>query len=226
MRILFAEDDEDLGFGIRLALEKLNYRIDHVRDGMAAEHLLLVQPYDLVILDIGLPKMSGLEVLRRLRQQKSGVAVIVLTARDSIEDKVAGLDAGADDYLVKPFAMDELAARVRALLRRGSGASSVLSHGQLRVDTATRAATVADQPLKLAPREFILLELFVQHVGKLLQKNDLVQRFSDWDNELGSNAIEVSVFRLRKKLEPYGIEIKTIRGAGYLLEADHDHAVD
>lgn len=226
MRILLVEDDEDLGFALQRALEKLHYVVDHVGDGAAADHMLLTQPYDLVVLDIGLPRLSGLDVLRRLRQRRNAVAVLALTARDSVEDRVAGLDAGADDYLVKPFAMTELLARVRALLRRGTGNSSVLSCGRLRVDTAARSASIDNNPLPLTPREFALTEILVRHAGKLVPKADLVQRFSDWDNEIGSNAIEVSIFRLRRKLTPCGVGIRTVRGIGYVMEESGGDIVD
>ncbi|MDA5194414.1 response regulator [Govanella unica] len=221
MRILLIEDDADLGFGISLALGKLNYKLDLAGDGIAAEHMLLTQSYDLIILDLGLPKMDGFGVLRQIRHRKIDTPVLILTARDSIEDRVAGLDAGADDYLVKPFAMTELTARIRALLRRSlGGETAVLRNGVLTLDTASQIAKAGDKFLKLTPREFILLELIMRKSGQIVHKSDLIDRFSDWDNELGENAIEVSIFRLRKKLAPYGITIQTIRGAGYLMERD------
>lgn len=226
MRILLVEDDDDLAFGLKLALEKLGYKVDPAVDGVAADHMLLTQTFDLVILDVGLPRMDGLTVLRRLRHRRVAVPVLLLTARDGLVDRVAGLDAGADDYLVKPFALEELAARVRALLRRGTGASSLLVNGSLTVDTAARTACIGETPLTLTPREFVLLELFMQKLGKVLSKQDLIQRFSDWDNEIGENAVEVSVFRLRKKLSPYHIHISTIRAAGYRMEPGDGHPVD
>ena len=220
MRILFVEDDADLGFGVQLALQKMSYQVDHVDNGIKADQMLLVQLYDLVILDIGLPGISGLDVLRRLRLRKSKVPVLVLTARDHVADRVSGLDAGADDYLVKPFAMTELEARARALMRRGGGGSSVFEYDILRIDTVARTVFAGDTLLKQAPREFILLELFMHNQGTVLNKKDLIERFSGSGSELGENAIEVSIFRLRKKLEPHGIRLKTVRNAGYLLEAE------
>ncbi len=223
MRILLVEDDADLGYGIQLGLHKQGHTVELVENGYSADHILLTQRYDLVILDIGLPRMSGLEVLKALRLRQVETPVLLLTARDSITDRVDGLDAGADDYLVKPFSMEEFSARVRALLRRGSGASALLSCGQLQVDTRNRSVHIGDELLKITPRDYMLLEVLLRHPGRLVPKDDLIQRFSSWDNELGGNAIEVSIFRLRKKLEPYGIAIQTVRGAGYLItECSHD----
>ncbi|NNM51497.1 MAG: response regulator transcription factor [Pseudomonadales bacterium] len=217
MRILLVEDDADLGYGIQLGLHKQGHTVDLVEDGLSANHWLLTQLYDVVILDIGLPRMSGLEVLKTLRLRKSDIPVLLLTARDSITDRVEGLDAGADDYLVKPFSMEEFSARVRALLRRGTGTSAILTCGKLQVDTRNHSVSVEDELIKITPRDYVLLEVLLLHPGQLVPKDDLIQRFSSWDNELGGNAIEVSIFRLRKKLEPYGIAIQTVRGAGYLI---------
>ncbi len=218
MRVLYAEDDDDLAFALGLMLDKLGYKADHARDGVSADQLLQVQNYDLLILDLGLPRLDGLEVLRRLRARGQQLAVLVLTARDGVEARVCGLDAGADDYLVKPFAMLELGARLRALLRRGTGGSAVLQHGSLHLDTAARSVHVAGEELALTRRELALLELLLQRVGKVVGKRELVERFSDWDNALGDNAIEVAIFRLRRKLQAAGIVISTVRSQGYRME--------
>ncbi len=219
MRILYAEDDDDLGYALGLMLEKLGYKADHAREGREADLMLRTQSYDLLILDWGLPYLDGIEVLRRLRARAQTLPVILLTAKDEVEDRVRGLDAGADDYLAKPFAMSELAARVRALLRRGNAGSALLQHAHLCLDTAARTAQLAGQPLALTAREFVLLERLLLQVGKVVSKRELVDRFSDWDHELGDNAIEVAIFRLRRKLQGAGIVITTVRSLGYRMEA-------
>ncbi len=218
MRVLYAEDDDDLAFALGLMLDKLGYKADLARDGVTADQFLQVQNYDLLILDLGLPRLDGLEVLRRLRARGQQLAVLVLTARDGVEARVRGLDAGADDYLVKPFAMLELGARLRALLRRGTAGSVILQHGALSLDTAARRVLVGAEELALTRRELALLELLLQRVGKVVSKRELVERFSDWDNALGDNAIEVAIFRLRRKLQAAGIVISTVRSQGYRME--------
>ncbi len=218
MRVLYAEDDDDLAFALGLMLDKLGYKADLARDGVTGDQFLQVQNYDLLILDLGLPRLDGLEVLRRLRARGQQLAVLVLTARDGVEARVRGLDAGADDYLVKPFAMLELGARLRALLRRGTAGSVILQHGALSLDTAARRVLVGAEELALTRRELALLELLLQRVGKVVSKRELVERFSDWDNALGDNAIEVAIFRLRRKLQAAGIVISTVRSQGYRME--------
>jgi len=168
-----------------------------------------------------LPKLSGFEVLRRLRRRSSLVPVLVLSARDALSDRVKGLDLGADDYLTKPFDLPELEARVRALIRRGqSGGSSLLSHGPLTLDTSGRRATLAGASLELSAREIGVLEVLMLRSGRVVNKEQLAEQLYGWDEEVGANAIEVYVHRLRKKLEPAGVAIRTIRGLGYLLEKE------
>ena len=226
MRILLAEDDPVLADGLTRSLHQSDYAVDCVGTGDQADHVLLAQNYDLVILDLGLPKLDGFEVLRRLRHRGSKVPVLVLTARDGLDERVRGLDLGADDYLTKPFDLPELEARVRALIRRGqSGGGSILTHGALQLDTAGRRATLSGAPLDLSARELGVLEVLMHRSGRVVNKEQLAEQLYGWDEEVGANAIEVYVHRLRRKLEPAGVVIRTIRGLGYLLEKS-PHAQD
>jgi len=224
MRLLIIEDDAPLASGLRRMLEAEGHAVDVTARGedavLAAGH----ERFDLVILDIGLPRMDGFEVLRRLRAAASGnneppMPVLVLTARDAIEDRVRGLDLGADDYRVKPFALPELTARVRALLRRSQahGGPRIL-HGPLALDTVARRAFLRGEPLELAAREWAVLEVLLAKVEKIVSKEAIIQAVAGWGDELSPNAIEVYVSRLRAKLEPAGIRIRTVRGFGYMLE--------
>lgn len=219
MRIFVAEDDAVLADALQQSLRQAGYAVDHVRSGSEADIALMQPVYDLVILDIGLPRMDGFEVLRRLRGREFKVPVLILTARDRIQDRVKGLDLGADDYLTKPFALQELEARVRALLRRGQGASSpMLNHGHLVYDLTARQAMIEGKPVDLSARELAVLESLLLNAGKVVSKEQLVEKLCDWGEHVGTNAIEVYVHRLRKKLDSIDGEIKTIRGLGYLME--------
>ena len=219
MRILVAEDDAILADGVARTLRQSGYAVDWVKNGVEADTALDTDDFDLLILDIGLPKKSGLDVLKRLRARDSRVPVLILTALDGINDRVRGLDAGADDYLAKPFELAELEARVRALTRRGmAGGATLLRHGSLTYDQVGRIARLNGEPLELSAREVSLLEIFLSRAGRLVSKDQLVSHLCEWGEEVSPNAIEVYVHRLRKKLEPGGVRIVTVRGLGYSLE--------
>ena len=219
MRILVAEDDAILADGVLRSLRQAGYAVDWVRNGLEADAALDADEFDLLILDIGLPKKSGLDVLKRLRARDSRLPVLILTALDGVNDRVRGLDAGADDYLAKPFELAELEARVRALTRRGmAGGPTLLRHGALSYDQVGRMARVNGEPLELSAREVSLLEIFLQRAGRLVSKDQLVSHLCEWGEEVSPNAIEVYVHRLRKKLEAGGVRIVTVRGLGYSLE--------
>ncbi len=219
MRLLVVEDNPALGRSIESAFRAKGWAVDRQESGDDADTALRTQEYDLVILDLGLPDLDGLEVLRRLRGRKSRVPVLVLTARDGVQDRVQGLNLGADDYLCKPFALAELEARAGALVRRGvGGAAAVIEHGRLTLDTAARLARVDGQPFDLPRRELSLLEVLLVHRGQVVAKQSLHDKLFGFDDEAGVNAVEIYVHRLRKKLEPVGVRIRTVRGLGYLLE--------
>jgi len=220
MRILIVEDDPALADGLTRSLDQSGYAVDLAANGEQANIMLRDAVYDLAILDLGLPKLDGTEVLRRLRQRGGRTPVLVLTARDAVEDRVQGLDLGADDYLTKPFDLVELEARIRALIRRGQlGSNASLQCGQLVFDPAGRRAWCGDSPLDLSAREFGVLEVLMMRQGKVVNKEQIMEALCNWDEDLGDNAIEVYIHRLRKKLESSGARIRTIRGLGYLLEA-------
>jgi two-component system OmpR family response regulator len=219
MRLLIAEDDATLAEGLMHSLRQAGYAVDCVRDGVEADSALLGGQFDLLILDLGLPKLTGLEVLRRLRARSSKLPVLILTAKDGVADRVHGLDLGADDYLAKPFALEELGARVRALTRRGqAGGSPVIRNGLLSYDQVGKVAMLGDQILDLSARELALLEILLQRAGRMVSKEHLVDHLCEWGEEVSANAIEVYVHRLRRKLDDGGVKIMTVRGLGYCIE--------
>jgi DNA-binding response OmpR family regulator len=216
MRVLLVEDDRLLGDALQAGLREAGYAVEWLRDGIAAEVALAAEPFGAVVLDLGLPRLSGLELLRRIRGRGDRTPVVVLTARDAIDDRVRGLDLGADDYLVKPVALAELNARVRAVTRRAGGvASGLLEVGALVLDPAARTVRYRGAPVELQPREFALLHALALRAGHVLTRGQLESQLYEWDEALDSNAIEVHVHRLRRKLATD--LIRTVRGVGYLL---------
>lgn len=217
MRILLAEDDELLGAGVRDALERARYTVDWVQDGGHALAALRAAPFDLVILDLGLPGVDGIDVLRGVRGAGSTTPVLVLTARDAPAQRVAGLDAGADDYLTKPFDVDELLARMRALQRRARGAAvNVIEHGPLRLDPASFSVTCDGRRIELQRREFMLLQKLLESAGQVLSRAQLEESVYGWDGGVESNSLDVHIHRLRRKLYPD--VIRTVRGVGYVID--------
>jgi two-component system response regulator QseB len=216
MRLLLVEDDPMIGSSVQSGLKQDGYSVDWVRDGIAAELAMANGVYELLLLDLGLPHKSGLDLLESLRKSGASLPVLVITARDSVADRVKGLDAGADDYLVKPFDLTELSARIRALLRRQGGRSSpVLEHGQLLLNPATHEVMLGGAPVNLSVREFALLHAFLEQPGVPLSRAQLEERLYGWDEEIESNVVEVYIHSLRRKL---GAEwIRNVRGVGYLI---------
>lgn len=217
MRILLAEDDIHLGQGLTTGLQKLGFTVDWVQDGIAAELAAKdTDELDILVLDLGLPRQDGLEVLRRLRSLGSDLPILVLTARDAVENRIQGLELGADDYMIKPFDLHELSARLKAIVRRRSGrASPVIQHGDLALDGASRAVTLKGQPIALSLHEFSILEYLLNHPGQVLSKQQIESSLYGWNEGVESNVIEVHIHHLRKKL---GKElIRTVRGLGYSI---------
>ncbi len=216
MRLLLVEDDPMIGPTIQTGLKQDGYSVDWVQDGQAAELALANDVYDFLLLDLGLPRKSGLEVLHNLRQNKNRIPVLILTARDAVSDRITGLDAGADDYLVKPFDLDELSARIRAVMRRNAGrAESVIEHGPLMLNPATHEVNLHGKSVLLSMREFALLHVLLERPGTPLSRAQLEDRLYGWGEEIESNAVEVYIHSLRRKL---GNEwIKNVRGVGYLI---------
>jgi len=216
MRLLLVEDDTMIGDSVRQGLRQDGFAVDWVQDGEAAELALRTTEYALILLDLGLPQKSGLEVLRTLRRTGNPIPVLILTARDAVADRVRGLDDGADDYLVKPFALDELAARIRALLRRHSGrADPLITYGDLILNPATHQVTWRGQDVALSGREFAVLQALLERPGAVLSRVQLEERLYGWEEEVASNAVEVHIHHLRHKLDP--ALIRTIRGVGYMV---------
>ncbi|MBL8514677.1 MAG: response regulator transcription factor [Betaproteobacteria bacterium] len=218
MRILIAEDDPLLAKSLTQALREAGYATDSVTDGSTADAALNAQQFDLLVLDIGLPGIDGFEVLSRLRKRGAALPVLILTALDAVENRVRGLDLGADDYLVKPFSLSEFEARVRALARRVRGSpASVLRHGALEFDAGAKSVRISGAPLELSAREIALLEIFLSRTGRVVSKDQIIDLICQWGEEVSANAVEVYVHRLRKKLEP-ALDITTVRGLGYCLQ--------
>jgi two-component system response regulator TctD len=225
MRVLLVEDNPALAHSLNDALTNACFTVDCMPDGEAADHVLHTQDYALVILDLGLPKMHGLEVLKRLRQRRNRVPVLILTAHDSLEERVRGLDLGADDYLGKPVALIELEARARALIRRSHGYGDALIRcGTLEFDSIARTFMLADQPLSLTPRERSMLEALILRNGRAISKEALLEKIYGLTDSVNAEVIEIYVHRVRKKFEGSQVAITTLRGLGYLLEAKENNA--
>ena len=216
MRVLLVEDDVMIGQGLETALRQLGSAVDWIRDGQGAATALRATVFDLVLLDLGLPTRDGVSVLRELRQRGDATPVIILTARDEVRDRIAGLDAGADDYVVKPFDLDELNARIRSVLRRAAGRGDpVIQHGNLRLDPVTHSVEYKGAPVSLSAHEYAVLEALLQRPGAVLSRAQLEDRLYGWDQPIGSNAIEVYIHGLRRKLDAEAI--RTLRGVGYFV---------
>lgn len=220
MRILLVEDDRALGLGVQHALEREGWRVDLLADGEQAMSEGLLGHHDLAVLDLGLPRRDGLDVLRHWRAQGARLPVLLLTARDELGDRVQGLDAGADDYLVKPFDLPELLARLRALKRRAAGRiGETLTLGDLELDLTQRELRHRGERVSLSPRELALTELLMDKAGRVVPKDSIVARLSSWESDFSENSVEVYVHRLRKRFAELGVVIKTVRGFGYVMEA-------
>ena len=216
MRILVVEDDPLLADGLQAGLKQAGFDADRAQDGVEADLALTSHSYAAVLLDLGLPRLDGIALLKKLRARGDRVPVLILTARDAIEQRIQGLDSGADDYVVKPVDLGELAARLRALVRRSKGeAASILEAGELRLDPAAREVTFRGRAVELQPREFAMLQELMLNAGRVLSREQLIERLYAWGEEIESNAIEVHVHHLRRKLAPD--LIRTVRGVGYLL---------
>jgi len=216
MRLLLAEDDRMIGESVQRGLKQDGFAVDWVSDGRAAELALAENVHDLVVLDLGLPRKEGLDVLRSMRKRGDTRPVLIVTARDAVSDRVAGLDAGADDYVVKPFELTELAARIRALLRRSAGrAEPVVAYGDIELFPVTREVRVRGEPVALSPREFAVLEALLARPGAILSRAQLEEKLYGWNEEVESNAVEVHIHALRRKL---GTEtIRNVRGVGWMI---------
>ena len=221
MRVLLVEDDDVLGDALNQSLINAGYAVDWAKDGRYADLALHDQVYDAAVLDLGLPKMDGMEVLQRLRQRKVAIPVLILSAREGLDDRIKALDLGADDYLTKPFKLLELEARLRALIRRAnSNNSNLINVGALTLNITERIISANDKVIAFSKREFGVLELLMLRNGRAVSKEALIENLYNWSEEVSTNAIEVYIYRVRKKLKPYHIQINNISGLGYMLE-DH-----
>ncbi len=219
MRVLITEDDPNVAEALQFSLRQCGYAVDCISNGALADQALKDNVFDLLILDLGLPKLDGFEVLRRLRKRNSKLPVLILSGRETPNEKVQGLDLGADDYLVKPFSLDELHARVRALLRRSCGAGTpCITHAHLSYDTVERVATVSGKQIELSAQETAVLEALLNRFGKVVSKEQMVEQLYNYDHDVGHNAIEVYIHRLRRKIDGSGITVRTLYGRGYMLE--------
>lgn len=221
MRLLLAEDDPILSSGLLSALTQAGYRVDHFSDGNSAQQALDVEPYDIAVLDLGLPGRDGNTIIKAIRQHREAIPILVLTARDGLDDRVLSLDLGADDYLVKPFDLEELLARLRALRRRYGGRTElVIRYQDLVLDPDTHQVTLAGHEIKLTTSEFTLLETLLEKVGRVLSRERLGQALYGWDDGVESNVVEVHIHNLRRKLVE--IPIRTVRGVGYMIPSEQD----
>jgi two-component system, OmpR family, response regulator QseB len=222
MRLLLIEDDELLGDAVKTGLTQFGYVVDWLKDGESARSALQTESFELVILDLGLPKLAGLALLKNMRQAGNVTPVIILTARETVENRIEGLDAGADDYMVKPFDLSELGARIRALIRRSQGrADTVLYYRNITLDPAAHTVMLDDVEIHISRREFALLQKLLENNGHALTREQLMQSIYGWDEDLDSNVLEVHIHNLRKKLN--ADFIRTIRGIGYIAEKDSNH---
>lgn len=225
MRLLLVEDDELLGDAVKTGLTQFGYIVDWLKDGEIARNIVKTESFDLIILDLGLPKFSGMSLLQTIRNSNDKTPIIILTARESIDDRIKGLDAGADDYITKPFDLNELGARVRALTRRAQGrAEALLHYGNITIDIAGHAVMLNGQNINVPRREFALLQKLIESKGQVLSREQLMQSIYSWDEEVDSNALEVHIHNLRKKLNANFI--RTIRGVGYLVEKLPEDSID
>ncbi|PPD49278.1 MAG: DNA-binding response regulator [Methylobacter sp.] len=223
MNILLIEDDAVLADGLIHTLSGSGYVVTIATTGCYAQQLLTAQDFDLIVLDLGLPDMDGLELLRKIRQRKLPLPIMILTARDSVNDRITGIEQGADDYMSKPFDLKELEARIHALIRRCYGGfNDAIVLGRLNLDPRNHRLSVDGQPLALSAREYGVLEILLLQAGKVVSKDRIAQRLAADDDALTDNAVEIYIHRLRKRLESYGVLIRTVRGLGYLLEASAD----
>lgn len=218
MRILLAEDDSFLATGLSLVLRDSGFAVDHAEDGLQADLALATTKYDLVVLDLGLPGIDGLEILRKLRRRLDDVPVLILSARDQVSDRVGGLDAGANDYVTKPFNLVELEARIRALVRRSWQNQSIVRIADLEFDVLSRTVFVSGNRVKLGSRETAVLEILLKNRSCVVGKDQIIDQLSSWDKELSVNALDIAVHRIRKKLEGSGISIRTLRRLGYVID--------